>query len=84
MILRANASFIFYSVKAFSFIFGHTTFIVRMFSAIIGSDSSIYLLGKEIYNKKVGLIAATFFGGKLFSYFLFSKQDHIFYSCLLF
>jgi 4-amino-4-deoxy-L-arabinose transferase-like glycosyltransferase len=63
MILREQMPHLyFYSVKAFSFIFGHTTFIVRMFSAIIGvlTVYSIYLLGKEIYNKKVGLIAATF------------------------
>ncbi len=50
----------FLSIKLFSTIFGHTTFVVRMFSAIIGilSVFSIYLLGREIKNPKTGIIAA--------------------------
>jgi uncharacterized membrane protein len=61
MILREQMPHLyFFCVKSFSFIFGHTTFVVRMFSAIAGvlSVYSIYLLGKEIYTKKTGLIAA--------------------------
>ncbi|WP_293874327.1 glycosyltransferase family 39 protein [Flavobacterium sp.] len=52
--------FYFLCVKAFSFIFGHTTYIVRLLSAIFGliSIHAIYLLGREIYNKKTGLISA--------------------------
>ena len=50
----------FLSIKIFSTIFGHTTFVVRMFSALIGvlSIYSIYLLGKEIKDHKTGLISA--------------------------
>lgn len=61
MVLREQMPHLYFlGVKMFSFIFGHTTFVVRMFSAIIGIVSiySIYLLGKEIQNKKVGIIAA--------------------------
>lgn len=61
MILREQMPHLYFlSVKVFSFIFGHTTFVVRVFSAIIGTVSiyGIYLLGKEVYNKNVGLIAA--------------------------
>lgn len=61
MLLREQMPHLYYLlVKGFSFIFGHTTFVVRMFSAIIGvlSVYCIYLLGKEIYNKKVGIIAS--------------------------
>ncbi|RZL45427.1 MAG: phospholipid carrier-dependent glycosyltransferase [Pedobacter sp.] len=41
-------------------LFGYTTFVARILSAIIGilGVLSIYLLGKEIVNKRVGLIAA--------------------------
>lgn len=52
--------FYFYSLYFLFKIFGYTTFIARMYSAIIGVASvfSIYLLGKELMNRKVGLIAA--------------------------
>ncbi len=52
--------FYFYSLYFLFKIFGYTTFIARIYSAIIGLASvfSIYLLGKELINKKVGLIAA--------------------------
>jgi len=41
-------------------IFGDTTFVARMLSAVIGIFGvyAMYLLGKEIYNKRVGLMAA--------------------------
>lgn len=41
-------------------IFGYTTFVLRVLSACVGilGVFSIYLLGKEIFNKKVGLYAA--------------------------
>ena len=61
MILREQMPHLYYlCVKCFSFIFGHTTFVVRTFSAIIGVIGiyAIYLLGKEIQDKKTGLIAA--------------------------
>lgn len=61
MVLREQMPHLYFiSVKIVSFIFGHSTFVVRMFSAVIGIVSiySIYLLGKELHNKKVGIIAA--------------------------
>lgn len=41
-------------------VFGFSTFVARAFSAIIGVFGiyAIYLLGKEIFNRKAGLIAA--------------------------
>ncbi|RZJ34212.1 MAG: hypothetical protein EOO51_10665 [Flavobacterium sp.] len=54
-------------------LFGYSTIVVRLFSAIAGIAGiwAIYLLGKEIVNKQTGLIAATLL---TFSYF------HIYYS----
>lgn len=51
----------FLSIKLFSTVFGHTTFVVRMFSALVGVTSlyAIYLLGKELMNRRAGLISAT-------------------------
>lgn len=42
-------------------IFGYSSFILRMFSAILGiaGIAAIYHLGKELYEKRVGLFAAT-------------------------
>ena len=64
-------------------IFGYTTFVLKVFSAIIGVVGvwSIYLFGKELFNKKVGYYSAILL---TFNYF------HIYYSqegrmyCLLF
>lgn len=55
-----NPVLYYYLVKITSMLFGHTTFVVRMLSALIGVFSIylFYLLGKEISNKKTGLIAA--------------------------
>lgn len=52
--------FYFYSIYLIFKIAGYTTFVARMYSAIVGilSIFSIYLLGKEMINKKVGLFAA--------------------------
>jgi hypothetical protein len=58
----------------FSFkIFGYTTLVLRSLSALIGllGIFSIYLLGKEIFNKKVGILA---------SILLAINYFHIYYS----
>jgi uncharacterized membrane protein len=58
----------FYLVR-FSFeLFGYTTLVARLLSAIIGVFGvyAIYLLGKEIYTKKAGLIAALFLSVNVF------------------
>lgn len=63
----------FYLLRIAFEIFGFTTMVARMLSAIIGIVGvySIYLLGKEIFNKRVGLIAALFLSVNYF---------HIYYS----
>lgn len=67
----------------FSFkIFGYTTFVARILSAIIGIAGvfSIYLLGKELYSKKVGFTAAILI---TFNYFhIYYSQDARMYSLL--
>ncbi|MGV3697711.1 glycosyltransferase family 39 protein [Flavobacterium sp.] len=54
-------------------IFGYTTLVARCFAAIIGIAGvySIYLLGKELFDKKIGICAALLLA---FNYF------HIYYS----
>ena len=60
-------------VRAFNMIFGVSLFGIRAFSALIGTTSvyAIFLLGKELYSKKAGYIAAIF---------LAINSTHIFYS----
>ena len=49
-----------YEVDFIFKVFGYTTFVARLFSAILGilSIYGINILGKELINKKVGLISA--------------------------
>lgn len=63
----------FYLLRIVFEIFGYTTMVGRLFSAFIGvlGVYAIYLLGKEIFNKRAGLIAALF---------LSVNYIHIFYS----
>ena len=60
-------------VKVLFGFFGHTAAVVRVFSAVIGIVGvySIYLLGKEIKNKRLGLISAALLAVNYF---------HIYYS----
>lgn len=55
-------------VKVFSTIFGHTPFVTRAFSVLVGTISlyGIYLLGKEIINARLGLIAAALLAVNIF------------------
>ena len=55
-------------VRFFSTIFGHTTLVIRLLSAIVGVASVfvIFLIGKEILNKKTGYIAALLMTVNLF------------------
>jgi uncharacterized membrane protein len=70
-----NPILYYYLVKINSIIFGHSTFVVRMLSAIIGilSVYLFYLLGKEISNKKTGLIAAVLASVNYF-FILYSQE----------
>ena len=61
MLLREQMPHLYYNlVRIFSYIFGHSTFTVRILSSIIGilSIYSIYLLAKEVANRKTGYFAA--------------------------
>ena len=61
----------FFGLKIFFSIFGYTILVARIYSAIIGvlGVYSIYLLGKELYNKKLGLIAAALLSVNYFHIF---------------
>lgn len=63
----------FYSVYFLFKIFGYTTFVVRMYSAFLGVGSiyAFYILGKELFDKKTGIIGA---------FLLSVNYFHLFYS----
>jgi mannosyltransferase len=65
----------FYSLYFLFKIFGYTTLVARVYSAIVGIVSvfSIYLLGKEMINKKAGLFAALLLSVN--SFHLYYSQD---------
>lgn len=79
-----NPVIYYYLVKINSIVFGHTTFVVRMFSAVIGilSIYLLYLLGKEINDKKTGLIAA--FLATINYFFIYYSQEARAYILLTF
>lgn len=54
-------------------VFGYTTIVLRLFSALLGVAGlyAIYVLGKEMSNKKTGLIAA---------FLLSTNYFHLYYS----
>lgn len=70
-------------LKSMFLLFGYTIFVARFFSAFIGvlGVFSIYLLGKEIMNKKVGLISAFLLAINAFH--LYYSQEVRMYSLLL-
>lgn len=63
----------FYLLKIMLAVFGYTTFILRLFSALFGVAGvyAVYILGKELYHKKAGIYASLVL---CFNYF------HIYYS----
>ncbi len=74
MLYREQMPHLYYIlVRIANVIFGETLFGIRAFSAFIGTTSvyAIFLLGKELYSKKAGYIAAIL---------LAINQTHIFYS----
>ncbi len=58
----------FFLVRVLFEIFGYTTLVARVFSAVIGVVGvySMYLLGKELFDKKAGLISAIFLTVNIF------------------
>lgn len=65
----------FYLLKGFYFFLGYSEWTARFFSALAGIASvyAIYLLGKELFYKNIGLIAATLFCVN--EYNIFISQD---------
>lgn len=79
-----NPILYYYLVKINSILFGHTTFAVRMFSAFFGilSIYLFYLIGKEISDKKTGLIVALLASVNYF--FIYYSQEGRAYILLTF
>jgi mannosyltransferase len=76
--------FYYFLIHIFFCLFGYTAFVLKLFSAMVGvlGILSIYFLGKEILNKRVGLIAAYL---TTFNYFhIFYSQEGRMYSLLFF
>jgi mannosyltransferase len=63
-------------------IFGYTTFVARMFSAVVGvaGIAGVYFLGKELFNSKVGIYASLLLSVNYFH--LFYSQEARMYSLL--
>jgi len=72
-------------LKALLQIFGYTTFIGRILSAFTGvlGVFSVYLLGKELINKKVGLIAGFLLAINFFHIY-YSQEIRMYAQLLLF
>lgn len=72
----------FFTVHILFQIFGYTTLVIRVFAAVIGIAGvfSIYLLGKEIFNKKVGFYASALLTINYFH--LYYSQDARMYPLL--
>lgn len=71
-------------VQLFFKIFGYSTFVLKMFSALMGVGGlfAIYFLGKELINKKVGLIAVVLLSVNYFH--IYYSQEARMYSMLFF
>lgn len=71
-------------VQLFFKIFGYTTFVLKTFSALMGIGGlfAIYFLGKELMNKKVGLIAVALLSVNYFH--IYYSQEARMYSMLFF
>ena len=79
-----NPIFYYYLVKINSMLFGHTTFVVRMLSAVFGvlSIYLLYLIGRELNDKKTGIIAALLASVNYF--FIYYSQEARAYILLTF
>lgn len=74
----------YFSLHFFFQIFGYTTLVMRLYSALFGVAGiiAIYFLGKELMNKKVGLIAALLLAVNYFQ--IYYSQEARMYSMLFF
>lgn len=84
MLLREGFPYLYYIlIKISYFIFGYSSVVARGFSAVVGilSVYAIYILGKELSNKKTGLIAALLLA--INEYCIYVSQDARLYTLYL-
>ena len=74
----------YFSIHIFFLLFGYTTLVLKLFSAIVGvlGIFSIYYLGKEMVNKQVGYISALLVSINYFQ--IYYSQEGRMYSLLFF
>lgn len=74
----------YYPLKLICSLFGHNIYVLRFFSAVFGvlSVYTIYLLAKELINKKAGYIAAVLLTVNVFH--IYHSQEARAYSLLIF
>jgi uncharacterized membrane protein len=84
MLLREGFPYLYYIlIKISYFFFGYSAYVARGFSAVMGvlSVYAIYILGKELSNKKTGLIAAVLLA--INEYCIYISQDARLYTLYL-
>ena len=77
---------LYFIVERISFTtFGHTEFVARIISVIAGTASvwAMWLLGKEILNRKLGIIAALLTGANYYNIF-YSQEARVYIFAFLF
>jgi uncharacterized membrane protein len=88
VLLTEGFPYLYYIVlKVFYAVFGYSAFAARLLSAVggIAGVYMIYLLGKEIYNKQVGLVASLLLAINIFhiSYSQEARSYSIYFLCIL-
>ncbi|WP_430399718.1 glycosyltransferase family 39 protein [Flavobacterium sp.] len=84
MLLREGFPYLYYILIKISYVFfGYSAYVARGFSAIMGilSVYAIYILGKELSNKRTGLIAAVLLA--INEYCIYISQDARLYTLYL-
>uniref|UniRef100_UPI00404B7411 glycosyltransferase family 39 protein n=1 Tax=Flavobacterium sp. TaxID=239 RepID=UPI00404B7411 len=84
LIAEPHPPLYFFIMNVFFNLFGYTTFVARLFSALIGITGiyAIYLLGKELFSKKVGIYAMILLSVNYFH--IYYSQDARMYALLFF
>src|SRR6476620_6240374 len=85
MLLREGFPYLYFYILHFSYaLFGYTVVVARSVSAIAGllGVYAVYLLGRELFNKQVGLIAASLLA--INEYNIYISQDARPYSLYFF
>lgn len=84
LIAEPHPPLYFFIMNVFFNLFGYTTFVARLFSALIGITGiyAIYLLGKELFSKKVGIYSMILLSVNYFH--IYYSQDARMYALLFF